>query len=303
MDIKKRLGNKIRFIRNNNGMSREELCETEENLTIRQLGRIETGVSLPTLPKLTYIANRLEVPLTSLIDDTKMTLSEEYIQLKYKLYREPIYGNKTKLENKEDILDVVYEKFYEFLPEEEQLIINALSSTIDVHTTKNTQYGIDILEEYFFQLEYKSSYEENDLLILFLFFHSYTEYDIEVFHKISINLLEQINLENKTHSYLLLKNIIAILNILMFERDYSKFPLFIKAAETIMENNYDFQKKPIINMLDAKYQLFYVGNKELAIKKYTDASQLALLLLNDEHLQYQIKTEFDKDLTLYDKSS
>lgn len=50
MSIKAELGKKIRKLREERGLSRGELCEGEEELTVRQLARIEVGESLPTLP-------------------------------------------------------------------------------------------------------------------------------------------------------------------------------------------------------------------------------------------------------------
>ena len=51
MSVKETIGQKIREERKK-GLSREQLCDTEEELTARQLVRIELGQSLPSIVKL-----------------------------------------------------------------------------------------------------------------------------------------------------------------------------------------------------------------------------------------------------------
>ncbi|QJI76493.1 helix-turn-helix transcriptional regulator [Streptococcus pneumoniae] len=55
------IGQKIKEIRIEKGISR--FCGDEQGLTVRQLSRIESGASQPSLPKLAYIARRLGVPV------------------------------------------------------------------------------------------------------------------------------------------------------------------------------------------------------------------------------------------------
>ena len=62
--MKLELGRKIRLARENRELTREMICEDESNITIRQLARIETGKSLPTLTKLTFLADKLNISLT-----------------------------------------------------------------------------------------------------------------------------------------------------------------------------------------------------------------------------------------------
>ena len=52
--MKEKLGMKVRVARESQKLTREMVCEDESNITIRQLARIETGKSLPTLTKLNF---------------------------------------------------------------------------------------------------------------------------------------------------------------------------------------------------------------------------------------------------------
>lgn len=56
------------------GISRPDFCGDEQELTVRQLSRIESGASQPSLPKLAYIARRLGVPVYSLMPDFQLFL-------------------------------------------------------------------------------------------------------------------------------------------------------------------------------------------------------------------------------------
>ena len=85
------VGKKIKEIRIEKGISRPVFCGDEQELTVRQLSRIESGASQPSLPKFYYIARRLGVLAYSLMTDFS-ALPSGYLELKYQVLREPIYG-------------------------------------------------------------------------------------------------------------------------------------------------------------------------------------------------------------------
>ena len=60
------IGKRIRTLRTEKGLSKEAFCGDEKELTVRQLGRIETGNNLPSLAKLDYIAEVLGIPMSRL---------------------------------------------------------------------------------------------------------------------------------------------------------------------------------------------------------------------------------------------
>ena len=51
MDIKKEVGKRIRMLREMKHITRETLCDDETEITVRQLARIESGQSSPSLSK------------------------------------------------------------------------------------------------------------------------------------------------------------------------------------------------------------------------------------------------------------
>ena len=82
MEVKK-FGNKIRILREKKGISREEFCGDETELSVRQLARIELNQSIPNLSKAQFIANRLGVKLGTLTDGDSLEFPKRYKELKY----------------------------------------------------------------------------------------------------------------------------------------------------------------------------------------------------------------------------
>ena len=79
----------------------------------------KSGASQPSLPKLDYIARRLGVPAYSLMPDFT-ALPSGYLELKYQILREPIYGKEEEYDKKEACLEEIEDLFYEQLPNEEK---------------------------------------------------------------------------------------------------------------------------------------------------------------------------------------
>ena len=99
-EIKIEIGKRIREERERLGLTREQVCDTEEELTVKQLMRIELGRSLPTIVKLQYISDKLGVSLNYLLGETKLDIPEEYYQAKYKLMKSPVYGDLERIKKK-----------------------------------------------------------------------------------------------------------------------------------------------------------------------------------------------------------
>ena len=74
----KAFGEKVRQLREERGISREAFCGDETELSIRQLYRVETGQSIPTLNKVTYIAQILGVSIGELTDGKTFELPARY---------------------------------------------------------------------------------------------------------------------------------------------------------------------------------------------------------------------------------
>ena len=155
MDFKKELGYRIQTLREEKGLSRQAICGLEDVLTTRQLQRIEKGQSLPTIATALYIAEQLGVSVDALANNESLELPEGYVALKYRLNKLYHYGSEERLQQREDIIDEIYEKYFDDLPEEEQLVIQAKQAGIDMISTNDINYDQGLLEEYLHQVMIK----------------------------------------------------------------------------------------------------------------------------------------------------
>ena len=99
------------------------------------------------MPKLDYIARRLGVPAYSLMPDFS-ALPPAYLELKYQILREPIYGKEEEYDKKEACLEEIEDLFYEQLPNEEKIWFEATRATIDVIRSGRPEYGETVLDDY-----------------------------------------------------------------------------------------------------------------------------------------------------------
>ncbi|MHC5216625.1 helix-turn-helix domain-containing protein [Enterococcus sp. LJL128] len=299
-DIKDQLGKKIRVLREEKGLSRAEFCDTEAELTVRQLVRIEAGESLPTLPKLDFIAKQLSVPVSQLIDKEHVELPKRYLQLKHRLYRLSTYNEKERLLKQEKYFSEIYENYYSRLPEEEQLAIDVQQAAMDVHLTENADFGEGLLNDYFYQIMQKKKYTTNDLLIINLYFHCifYNNYDEKIFILIVSKVVDQVAIFMETELFLLSKLLLTAVTVMEINNRYEKMIEIVSVSERIMEINQDFQKKPVMDMIEGKYYLHSQGNIKIAKQKYQEGAQLAQLH-RDQVLSEKIMLEWESDLEMF----
>lgn len=297
MNQKELLGKKIKQLREEQKLSRGEFCGTEEELTVRQLARIEAGESLPTLPKVEFIAERLSVSVASLVDRKYVELPRRYLQLKQRLYKFYTYNEKSRIVKKEQLLDDIYNEYYDDLPEEEQLSIDVQRTSMDIALTDNVEFGTGILEDYFSQVLQRKEYSVNDLLIIELYFFSIhsKNYDEELFLKLFHNISNQIDYSVDIEQFLLVKLLILSISVFIEYDYYDRIIDAVEVANSIMKTNQDFQKKPIIDMHEGKYWLFSQKDFVKAKQKYIDGAQCAKLF-GDNMLGEKILAEWEHDL-------
>ena len=130
MSIKNSIGLRIKTERESQQMSREVLCLDGKELTVRQLIRIEKGESLPSLDKLSYIAKRLGKSMADLLDHDRIEIPDTYYEMKNRLIKFPTYGDKERVKQKLDLIEDVYDQFFDILPEEELLTLDILENIL-----------------------------------------------------------------------------------------------------------------------------------------------------------------------------
>ncbi|MEY8701351.1 helix-turn-helix domain-containing protein [Streptococcus ferus] len=298
----KNFGIKVRELRAEKGLTKEIFCQDETELSIRQLTRIENGQSLPTLNKVVFIAKRLGVSVGSLTDGEMIRLPHRYQELKYLVIRTPTYMDSERIAKVESYLDEIYTDYYDTLPEEEQIAVETLQSSLDIHVTDNIEFGDELLLEYFEQIISKKKYRLNDLLVIRLYFYYITaaEFKTDLYSAESIELLAK-KLTRQTANvpigelFLLRDILIQVFTIQLLTQNYKQLQRVITELNHIFDKSQDYQKKPIVSMMEWKFHLSIEKNYDLAEKCYQEAAMFARLT-NDQILEERIHQEWKEDM-------
>lgn len=293
MNLKEELGKKIKSIRLDKGFTQLDICNDEAELTIRQLVRIEKGESLPSLTKIKYISEQLDVDMRDLIDIDKIILPKKYLEIKNKLIKYRAYGDEGRINHKSDLIDKIYVDYYDNLPEEEQVIIEAMQLELDVYSSKNPNYAISFLDEYFKQVLKKDRYTYNDLFIIRLYFLCCIMglEDNQYFDELSTKVIKNIDYSNYDNLYMLER---IILNIIV-SIDPNKFLEYANMLDRIIAETNNYQHKPLVYAVKAKYHVLVDKDFEKASVLYDKAIQFATLL-EDEVLIKNLTKEKEDDI-------
>ena len=299
------LGEKVRILREEKGLSRPVFCGDESELSVRQLVRIEKGEFRPTIKTLEYIADRLEIPSYVLMPDYK-ELPKRYQELKYFLLHHPDYGDKELQEQKEEYFDEIFENFYDALPRDEKMIVDCLQAIDEVRATDNEQYGIALLDESFEELWNQREFSFSDLLKIRLYFLcSYLENikkgQLSISEQQKLQLMFQKvcnNVENSgTDDLFLVRDVLfAGLGSCELLNDLELFKLAVEKLNWISEKTRDFQKQPIVLMVEWKY--YIQTDYDTAKQKYEEAKMMARMFGN-EKLIVSLDKEWSEDLERY----
>ncbi|HFI0645508.1 TPA: transcriptional regulator, partial [Streptococcus suis] len=260
---------------------------------------IEAGTSKPTFSKIQYIATRLGMGLYELMPDY-VSLPERYSKLKFDVLRTPTYENEELMEKRADMMTEIYDDYYDDLPEEEKIAIDAIQSTIDVLETRTAEFGQDILNDYFEQIQRKKQFSANDLLIIRLFLMNLRmevkqDNDFQRFLELVEKFPGQIELVESGDLFILRDVMITSVGLLGQNEEYRYIPSLFDALDKLMQKTQDFQKKPILNLLKWKYELLINKDKVVATALYEEALLFARLIGN-AHLIDKLEEDWQIDV-------
>ena len=299
-DIKIEIGKRIREERERQGLTREHVCDTEEELTVKQLMRIELGRSLPTIVKLQYISDKLGVSLNYLLGETKLDIPEEYYQAKYKLMKSPVYGDLERIKKKLQDIEDLYDNYIDILPEDELLTIDIIERTLNFISEEKKEDLVEIVfEDYLNQVLKKEEYTLNDLLLIKYYSvqcqgSSYDKTTIEHFR---MKLIKQRLQGDELSNVELLGALSAIAGIYVMHHDYKNMKTIVDKMYEVMHSIMQHSYQPGIAMLEAKYYLFYENNRDKAAELYNTATVLAEAF-GDQVFIKNLKMEMEKDLNI-----
>ncbi|HER0171092.1 TPA: transcriptional regulator Rgg4/ComR [Streptococcus pyogenes] len=298
-------GGKVKVLRLEKRISREDLCGDESELSVRQLARIELGQSIPSLSKVIFIAKALNVSVGYLTDGADLELPKRYKELKYLILRTPTYMDDGKLQVREEQFDEIFEDYYDKLPEEEKIIIDCLQATLDTLLSENTNFGIDLLQEYFNQIKTKVRFKQNDLILLELYL-AYLDiegmdgqYSDKIFYDSLLdNLSEQFEQFELDELFIVNKIIIDISSLSLKNNRLDNLEKAIEMSQKIMAKIQDWNRMPILKLIEWKY--FLIKQKDIikAEQSFMKACLFAQMTA-DQYLENKLIQEWEKDVKSY----
>ena len=296
-DIKIEIGKRIREERERLGLTREQVCDTEDELTVKQLMRIELGRSLPTIVKLQYISDKLGVSLNYLLGETKLDIPEEYYRSKYKLMKSPVYGDTGRIKKKLKDIENLYDNYIDVLPEEELLAIDIIERTLKFMIMEEEDPIEEVFEDYFTQVLRKDKYSLNDLLLIkyYGFRCQIGDYDKEIVESFRCKLINQELQGEELVNVELLGALSTIAGIYVMHHDYRNMKTIVDKMHTVIDKTLQHAYKPAVLILEAKYYLYFENDLDKAREIYNTAQVLSQAF-GDEVFIKNLKMEMEKDL-------
>ena len=302
-DIKIEIGKRIREERERQGLTREQVCDTEEELTVKQLMRIELGRSLPTIVKLQYISDKLSVSLNYLLGETKLDIPEDYYKAKYKLMKSPVYGDSERIKKKLEDIEDLYDNYIDVLPEDELLAIDLIERTLNFMISEEESLIESVFEDYLVQALKKETYSLNDLLLIsyYAFRCQDYDYDKERIEKFRRKLINQELQGEELFNVELIGALSAIAGIYVMHHDYKEMKSVVDKMYVLIDKTLQQAYKPAVLVFEAKYYLFYENNRDKATELYNTATVLAEAF-GDQVFIKNLKMEINNDLNTSNES-
>lgn len=302
-DIKIKIGKRIREERERQGLTREQVCDTEEELTVKQLMRIELGRSLPTIVKLQYISNQLNVSLNYLLGETKLDIPEDYYKAKYKLMKSPVYGDPERIKKKLKDIDELYDNYIEVLPKDELLAIDLIERSLNFMVEEKYSLLESVYEDYLTQALKKEAYSLNDLLLISYYALRCQDYDYdkERIEKFRHKLIKQELQGDELSNVELIGALSAIAGIYVMHHDYKEMKSVVDKMYVLIDKTLQQAYKPAVLVFEAKYYLFYENNRDKATELYNTATVLAEAF-GDQVFIKNLKMEINNDLNTSNES-
>ena len=296
-NIKVEIGKRIRQERERQGLTREQVCDTEEEITVKQLMRIELGRSLPTIVKLQYISDNLGVSLNYLLGETKLDIPEDYYKAKYKLMKSPVYGDPERIKKKLKDIEELYDNYIEILPEDELFAIDIIERTLNFMVMEEDSLIESVFEDYLTQALKKEAYSLNDLLLISYYALRCQDYDYdkERIEKFRHKLIKQELQGDELFNVELIGALSAIAGIYVMHHDYKEMKSVVDKMYVLIDKTLQQAYKPAVLVFEAKYYLFYENNIDKATELYHTATVLAEAF-GDQVFIKNLKMEMKKDL-------
>ncbi|WP_019775817.1 helix-turn-helix domain-containing protein [Streptococcus sobrinus] len=297
MTMKEVLGQRIKEERESKQISQKLLCGNGAALTVRQLQRIEHGQSLPTLEKLEFIALRLDLKTSDLLESVNVQLPEDYWAMKARIVKFPTYAEKERIQRKLDLINEVLVKYFDRLPEDELLFLDLSENILDRMHDKRIPNIEEIYDDAFEQVLKKKTFTFNDYLYLGYFLQkcrNEASYDRKIFKQIEQKLLQQELSSDEFYNIEFLAAVMDAAAVYAFHDDYQDIMPLLKKIHWIIEQAQLHTYKAGVLELEAKYYVKIAKDKDRAKKLYQQALKLGEIL-EDPAIIADIKMEMKND--------
>lgn len=294
---KEELGRRIKAERNHQHLTQGDLCGDEGKLTIRQLQRIECGQSMPTLEKLQFIADSLGSKIADLLDGNDIQLPDDYWKLKGKIIKFPTYADTERLQQKQELIEEIYDKYFDILPEEELLFLDLSDNILESFHKKDIPDIQEIYDDAFEQVLKKETFALNDYLYMGYFLQKCgkaADYDQATFKVLEQKLLQQELGADELYNIEFLIAVIEATSVYALHDDYQNLLPLLEKAQQIINKAQLPTYKPALLELEAKYYIKVVKDKVKAKELYQQALMLGEIL-GDSNIVADVKMEMAND--------
>lgn len=284
------LGHRIRKLRENRSLTREQFCNDETELSVRHLARIEKGDVLPSLTILSFIAKKFQVDINELIDSKYL---KKYNTLKVELELLSVEMNEKSEQKAEKALLTILTEYYEIMPYDEKMYIECTLASYVTRIYQDITYAKLILEKYEKTNKNSVSYNEYAYYALYVWIATIENRAIniqEVHKKIAAANIQQDGFQTE----LIIRLYINIATYYLQNNNYQKTEECIDRAMELAKQLKTYKRLPLVYMMKAKC-LIQSSEINQAKENYRKAIDLCdLLELKD--LNFKIIEEYKNDI-------
>lgn len=231
--------------------------------------------------------------MADLLDHDRIEIPDTYYEMKNRLIKFPTYGDRERVKQKLDLIEDVYDQFFDILPEEELLTLDILENILSFTSWEERPKVEEIYEDLFEQVKRKKKFSTNDLLVIdYYFYHLYgrKQYDKKIFDRIASRVLNQNIPTDDAYNIALFNDLMAIAALKISHESFSDFLTVIDKLLAVIEKSQFHSYKPGVYILEAKYELIHNGNKKKAAENYDKAIMFASVL-EDSVLEEKTRAE------------
>lgn len=268
------IGERLRTIRENKGLTQRDVCGDETQLSVRQLSRIETGSAEMSVSKLCYLCQQLGIATDELIYGSGV-VSTDFVFIKQHLK----YVENDSVDKKEDFFKRMYTDMYDRLQSNEKVVVDIFHAKYMMQKTGDVTPLHTVIIDQLDMLVQKTYYTYMDLCIIQAYFELCQHQNaLGVYcETLAYQVLLHIDIADTEKLDLLARLIVSILEVLRVE----KHLYFIETGIQLIVQTKQYQLLPYMYAFEGAYILYAKQDNEKALHSFDKAIKLAYLHQDD----------------------